>query len=764
MSQFTNTIKDVGRNYKKYDKWEQDQANKMAKKEYLVHNLGINEDKVELTIKRAKSVIRATEIMDTRSENNCENVEQIVGMMTMIPAIGLPLAQIPITNTLERHYNKNSKEIKDLFNKFEQSNPKKAKELQDFIAHKAKTFSHENIKETETKFVDDIFKLTEKNAKKAANIGLYGTMGLLFATAIGMILWGNSQQKQASRIGRFQAKQDELKDLKNFIVYTPEQLAEAEEIAKKIPDKKERNSISQAIHELKEMQRDRGAYKRWYKQKDPNELEKLKARDISPEELQKASEDKELITNIVSDVNIKAEEFSENLENAFDTFGTLSFLLAVPLGFGINKLLSLAKTGKKANMLASILVPAITTLGIQIAGTFEQKEASRIGRFYARKDLLNNPHKLMSFTTEEMAQAEHIKAPKQKKSFLQKIGDSFKFLKDYYKQKKEYKTYKEKTQKYNERLQEALKQIQTTEAQRAEAKTLQSNVFRAFDEVDEMSQRYSEDIEATTEIAKSTATNLFQLAWLGGVALLGAGIYKGNISLAKPIKKLSDICFKEESTLRQSITKLYEALQNNGKNGAKDFQKSLISGKMKDYFAKPENKKVETALNKVKEEFNKIFESGSSHIASGDKTKNFTEILETIFENHFKQTKISKWGRNLTIEAMKPKMKKSLNKEIEIAIENAKKEGNPLTKEQIAELNKKNKELQEFLGLNGLKNYKTTIWTGIIGGIPLLAPMFAVPYVFNAWLTDIQKKAGKIGVMKAMNRLDDPRIFAAEKQ
>lgn len=45
-----------------------------------------------------------------------------------------------------------------------------------------------------------------------------------------------------------------------------------------------------------------------------------------------------------------------------------------------------------------------------------------------------------------------------------------------------------------------------------------------------------------------------------------------------------------------------------------------------------------------------------------------------------------------------------------------------------------------------------------------MAPLFAVPYMFNAWLTDIQKKAGKIGVMKAMQRLDDPRIFANKTQ
>lgn len=40
--------------------------------------------------------------------------------------------------------------------------------------------------------------------------------------------------------------------------------------------------------------------------------------------------------------------------------------------------------------------------------------------------------------------------------------------------------------------------------------------------------------------------------------------------------------------------------------------------------------------------------------------------------------------------------------------------------------------------------------------------MVSVPYAFNAWLTNIQKKAGKIGIMKAMEKIDDPKLFVNE--
>lgn len=114
MSQFTNTIKDVSKNYRKYDKWEQSQADKMAKKEWIVQNLDVPPDKVELTKERAKTVIRATEIMDNRSENNCENVEQVMGILSVVPAVGLVFAQMPASKFLEKQFNKNDKNIKKL--------------------------------------------------------------------------------------------------------------------------------------------------------------------------------------------------------------------------------------------------------------------------------------------------------------------------------------------------------------------------------------------------------------------------------------------------------------------------------------------------------------------------------------------------------------------------------------------------------------------------------------------------------------------------
>ena len=717
MAQLINTIKDVSHNYKKYDRWEQAQADKMAQKKYLAQNGVVSADQIELTKKKAQAVIRATEIMDTRSENNCENVEQIVGMFAAVPSIGIAMAQTPLTIALENRIIKKDKTLQTL-------------------KEELKTAT----KESQDKINNEIGNRIKKDSMKANRIGMFGTIAGMFAATIGMLLWGNAQQKQASRIGRFQAKQNELKDVENFINYTPEQLEEAEKIAQNIPNKKEKNGFLQSIQEVKEMLQSKKAYKHWAKQKDPNELEKLKARDISPENLKKAKVEQELITNVVSEINIKAEEFSENLENAFDTFGTLSFLLAVPLGFATNKILNIAKANPKIKTVVSYLVPSLTTLGIQLVGTNEQKNASRIGRYYARKDLMENPHKLIYFSEEEMNEAKNIKAPKQKQGFFKKIGESFKFLKDYYKQKREYKHYKENTQKHNEKLQEAFKQIESTDAQKAEAKNLQTNVFKAFDEVDEMSQRYSEDIEATTEIAKEAVLNLFQLGWLGGTALLAVGIMKGKISLIKPTRWVNNLALDSKSNIRTSINQILDNLAKLNKQERTQFQQVLISDhkKLGALLEKPIYSDTKASLAKLNDEINIILDNGFEKITNEGNKKQANEILKELSNKHFKQTKTAKWARNMLIEIFKLK-----------TVSNANKRGIPLSK-----------ETKEQLGLSGIKNYKTLAWTAGIAGIPILVPLFAVPYMFNSWLTDIQKKAGKIGVMKAMQNLDDPKIFA----
>ena len=725
MGQFLDSVNDVRKNYSKYDIWEQEQADERARKEYLAAKLEIPQDKLELARKKAETVVRATEVMDARSEDNCQDMEQFTELVAIAPILAISIADTPMVIWAEKTLKTNTK--------------KKIDKLQTEIKSLAPDTTKYRAK------TEEIAKLQKKLAKLPQKIQIYNQfalLGLSFAAAIGVILWGNSKQKEASRIGRFQAKQNELKGLENFVIYTPEQLDEAKKIAFDIPDEKERNSIFKMISELRGIARDKKAYERWLAEKDPNEIEKLKSVNLSPQQLEKARENQELIVDTVKEINIKAEEYSENVENAFDTLGTLSWLIAIPFGMGINQILKLAKTSPKVRALVSTLVPTFTALWIQTRGTIEEKEASRIGRYKARQDILKNPARLLAFSDEEMKSAAHIKAEPQKQSFFEKLGGSFAFLKSYFKDKAEYTEYKKTTRKENEKLQKAFKQIEITDEQKAEAGQLQKNVFRAFDEIDEMSQRYSEDIEAGSEIFKETIGTLWSCAVAIGTALLTIFTLKGKFPIVKLGNWLTNLTFDSKSSIRKAINNINNIAKKSDKTTVQEFQKSIIKGRLDDFVKNPQNAEFKIAIDNLLLEIGQIGNQGLSKITSGNSEKDSTKIFSELFNKHLKQTPIAKWMRNLLAQSGKLWVKSKINKtDIKIP-----------------------KETQEKLGLNfTYKNYSTLINTGILASVPILGIMYSVPYAVNAWLTNIQKKAGKIGIMKAMEKIDDPRVFAPQE-
>ena len=657
--------------------------------------------------------------MDARSEDNCQDVELLTQIIAMIPAFVLPFLSPLIENKIIKVYNnKINKEIK-------------------------KAGSDYNL-------ISNLYKKQSKFAKKVAIGGQIGMIGLMFATAVGFILWGNAKQKEASRIGRYQAKNDELKGLENFVVYTPEQLEKAQEIAKNMPDEKESKGLSKMISELKAISKDKVAYKKWLADKDPNELEKLKQVQLSPEQLKQAQADKELIVDTVKEVNIKAEEYSENVENTYDTLGTLSWLLTIPSMAGINKLLQVMKANPMARRISAIVVPLLISMGISLTGAFEEKNAARVGRYKARKDILANPQRLMSFMKEEMKEAEHIKAPKQKQSFFEKLGDSFKFLGTYLKDKKEYKKYKETTQKENEKLQKAFKEIEVTEEQKAEAQALKKNVLMAFDEIDEMSQRYSEDTEAGAEIAKQSFLTLWSLGSIAGLAALGVAFAKGKVPISNIINKIVNISFKADSSVKKAVNNLYQELANSGKEKIVEFQRALIRLRVADFLNNAENKAIKEAAAPLLFEVEKI---GVPVVSNMIKNKGATVVadLAQALTEHLKDSFIAKWARDLLVQIGKITInKKVLNYETVGSLERS-------------GINVSN--LKKTAGLDfSYKNYNTLINTGLALGAPILATIFAIPYTFNSWLTNIQKKAGKIGIMKAMDNIDDPRVFASEER
>lgn len=745
MGQFFNTINDVRQNYKKYDDWDQAQADERAQKEYIAKNFGVPQDKLDLAKKRTEAVIRATEILDGRSEDNCENMEQAtqtIATFAMLPLALLQFLPIPIQDYLNKKASKLSKEISD-------------------------TSLSEQVRNKKQLSLDKLNKKIKFMRSSKFDIGVQvANMAVVLAAGVGFVLWGNSKQKEASRIGRFQAKQNELKNVKNFVNYTPEQMEEAKKIAEKMPDEKSRNSLVKMYKEMKAMMKDKKAYKEWLKNKDPNEIEKLKAMNFTQEELDAAKDDQELITTVVKEINNKAEDYSENLENVFDTINVFDAIIAIPIGFGINKLWGASvkglnklrekliarreklpegkklpkllekianhaefKQSKVLNAVVSIALPSITALGIAGWGTMLQKEAARVGRYVARKDLTEHPEVLMAYSDEDMEKAKDVKAPDQKRGLWKKLAESFDFLRVFIKDKKEYDNYKKTEKKQKDKIRKAYEKIEITEQQKKDALKLQKNVFRAFDEVDEMSQRYSEDTEAGCEIAKQIGNTGWSLGSLGVIGLAGFMFLKGKLPIAKIVNSITNISLKKDSTLRAAINDFYSVLKSD-KNLMKEFHLSIKDGTVTNFVLHNSNPEVQVKGANFMKELLTI--SPNSNIVEAT---TYRDGIQSLLDNHLKNGPVAKWARNMTVESI---LLRARMKAPDDVVKNA--------------------------NLNDWHQYKTLIGTGIVGAVPILGTIIGVPYAFNAWLTNIQKKAGRIGVMKAMEKIDDPRVFAQKSE
>ena len=77
MSQFFNSISDVAKNYKPYEVWEQKQDDIIEKKKYLAKKNPLSKIEKDELHKKAANIVRVSEMMDTRSEDNAQDMEMV---------------------------------------------------------------------------------------------------------------------------------------------------------------------------------------------------------------------------------------------------------------------------------------------------------------------------------------------------------------------------------------------------------------------------------------------------------------------------------------------------------------------------------------------------------------------------------------------------------------------------------------------------------------------------------------------------------------
>lgn len=364
---------------------------------------------------------------------------------------------------------------------------------------------------------------------KGLPLGIGALAGMI--AAFPMYAWAAKAEVAASRRGRFEAMRKDLKNPKGFAVLTEAQIKEAEQKAQNIVidnRKKSPFSFSNGFKTLREMATDSREYKAHKKQFDLEllEAEKHMNDEMTPEEILKAKKDQQLLTKLVEKIDIASQDYAENAELATQTLvaGTLAF------GTLFNLLLSKAlkamkiKSEGKITAIAQI-VAAIIPVILSIASAQIQKQASRVGRFKIKQDLLNNPSKLVYVADENIADLKDVNVIQDRKEGL------FKFLAHAWENNKEYNNYKKTTAKQEEKFYKAIETLELTPEQMKDAQTLQRNTFKTFNKVDEKSQKYSESIEALGQAITLPISLIFT----------AVGIIIGTKYLTKGVKSNSKL-------------------------------------------------------------------------------------------------------------------------------------------------------------------------------------------------------------------------------
>lgn len=644
MSELFDTINDVRRSLKPYRDWVQEQNNIEERKKVLSQKYPPSSDQLKSAKNYNRTIIDTVNVMDEFSESKCQEMERATGMAQGLIGTGVLVGGILLGQ-----------------------------------------------------------KIIEKTKGSKTGVWLGNAVLILpvFASSVPLILWASEKQKKASRIARYQAREQELKDPKRFIVYTDEQLAQAQKKADSMPDIEDKKSLTRFIP-LKEMfdtieslNKDEKAYDKWSVE-EAKEDQALKASNpnFSKQNMEKIKREQQIITNIVRKINIEAENYAEDIETSINTAATLSGFCGGIIGFftgmGIEKLaasknpsikkmfsgkLKFLKNAKYIKAITAGAAGVLLPITITLSSVGLKKEAARVGRFKAKQELLKNPEDLMYFDENKMNSVKDIKSDKKEKGFIQDSIDSFKFMFTGHKDFAEYKKYKQEEQPKIKKLREALKTVKLNEGQLEEAKNLQEKTFNVFEKIDEKSQRYSEDMEAATEIA-GEFVNLLPVVAYGAMAGVVWILNKTGLVTKEKIANYIN-SGKAEAMVRRNVNRI------------KKFSKAI----------------------------------------------GLTPLIEKI-----KKTK--------TAQKLKENIKKDLKTGANSIFEETVKNNEAPTKMRC---------IYHFIKQPTLK--KLAIGTGIAIGLPIVATPIAAAYLLNAFLTKLQKDAGRIGIMKAMQELEDPRYF-----
>lgn len=353
-------------------------------------------------------------------------------------------------------------------------------------------------------------KITQKFPKSKSFLtmsitAISGALGVLVAFPAYNFL--NNIESKIYRKRRIETMEKELQDPKIFAVLDENQkevfLNNLEEIKK---DKKKTSFTNYTKNEFKNIKQI--ANETWYYNKEQTQFREKYKEDttyynetLTDKEIKDAKKDKVLLLVLIKELNTKAQSYTERIERITNNIISLSFALGSLFAIGYERL---AKTFK----LKTSSLPAGLGILLPIASTFfanwAQKNATLIGKYKAKQDLMKNPEQLVYISNRKINDINddeiELKTTKNNRT------SDIEFLKQFFKDSKEYKQWKKSISLSGKNISKAMENIEISPEQFNDGKRLQQNLFKTVYKIDTNTQNFSNKIDVINETVKYPAT------------------------------------------------------------------------------------------------------------------------------------------------------------------------------------------------------------------------------------------------------------------
>lgn len=330
-----------------------------------------------------------------------------------------------------------------------------------------------------------------------------GTTGLLFGivSSLPLLFSLTKVEIETPRIARFETLKGELSNTKDFAILTDEQIAQANENAKRIDVPKPKPTEKGLISSLNIFAQVKSymdiVTKRAIYNKDKTEFENTQAKKASlttadtfnEKDLGKAEETREITQRLVHKIDLESQDYIERVFKILDVASMCLFGFGVVGYWAIEKAMDLCKVkNAKTKNFVSVgsALAGVILLNSKVAEY--RNNAIRIARHKKMNEVLADPTNFLK-TPKHNINPNTVKVEKPKKTGL------VAFLKEFKNDLTEYEKYNKTKRQEDKKFKLAVRNMKLSPQQMEDARLNQVNLFKSINAADNNKEKYEEAYE-----------------------------------------------------------------------------------------------------------------------------------------------------------------------------------------------------------------------------------------------------------------------------